>query len=88
MLHRLKAVASGLRLKAGLVRRSADSGHLEVIVRFGGSLVFDALHPDLIGYVTTARDPVAARPHVLTPIAFSQNAELRQQSTVKNSDKA
>src|ERR1700756_5652975 len=33
-----------------MVRRSADSGHLEVIVRFWRNLVFDVLHPDLIGY--------------------------------------
>jgi hypothetical protein len=59
----------GLRLEAGSVRHGADSGHLEVVIRFWRHLVFDILHPDLVSDVATARDPVAPRPQVLTPVA-------------------
>src|SRR5215831_18812949 len=38
MLHRLKGGGFGLRLKAGSVRHSADSGHTKVVVWLGLSL--------------------------------------------------
>ena len=41
MLHRLKGGGFRLRLKAGLVRLAADSGQMEVVVRFRRGLVFD-----------------------------------------------
>jgi hypothetical protein len=58
----------GLRPKAGSVRHAA--GHLEVILRLRRRLVFDVLDPDLISDVAAARDPVAPRQRVLTPVAF------------------
>jgi hypothetical protein len=69
----------GLRLEAGSVRHTADSGHFEVIIRLWRHLVFVVLHPDLVSDVAAARNPVASRPQVLTPVAFAQNAELAQQ---------
>ena len=71
-----------LRLKAGSVRHAADSGHLEVVIRLRRHLVFDVLHPDLVSDIAAARDPVAPRPQVLTPVAFTQNAELAQRMPV------
>ena len=37
-----------LRLKAGSVRHLADSGHVEVVVRFWWFLVFDVLDPYMV----------------------------------------
>ena len=68
-----------LRLKVGSVRHSADLGHLEIIIGLRRHLAFDVLHPDLISNVAAARNPVAPRPQVLTPVAFAQNPELAQQ---------
>jgi transposase-like protein len=47
---------------------SADSGHIEVVVRVRRSLVFDVFGPDLIGHVAVARNPVASRPQVILAV--------------------
>ena len=58
---------------------SADSGHVEGVVRFWWSLVLDVFGPDFTGHVAAARNPVASGPQVLTPVAFAQVPELAQQ---------
>ena len=51
-----------LRLKAGSVRRSADSGHIEVVIWFRRLLVFYVLDPYVVSHVSAARNPVAPAP--------------------------
>src|SRR5512136_2387697 len=58
---------------------SADSRHLEVVVRLGWGLVLDVFGPHLICHVPAARDPVASCPQVLAPVALAQARELAQQ---------
>ena len=68
-----------LRLKAGSVRPSADSGDIEVIVRFGRRLVLDSLGPHLVHHIAAVGNPISPRAKVLTSIALPQNTELTQQ---------
>ena len=77
-LHRLKGGGFKVRLKAGSVRLSADSGHMKVVIWLGGSLRFDVLCTDFISHVAAARNPIAPRPQVLAPIAFAQAGKLGQ----------
>ncbi len=51
-----------LRLKAGSVRRSADSGHIEVVIWFRRLLVLYVLDPYVVSHVSAARNPVAPAP--------------------------
>src|SRR5215469_8758146 len=51
---------------------SADSGHTKVVIWLGLSLRFDVFHPDFIGHVATACNPIAPCPQVLAPVAFAQ----------------
>src|SRR5262245_32287654 len=70
MLRRLKGGGFKVRLNAGSIRHSADSGHTKVVR-------LDVFHPDLICYVATACNPIAPCPQVLAPVAFkgtSRNA--------------
>lgn len=69
----------GLRLKAGSVRHSADTGHGEIIIRLGWRLVLYVLDPDLIGDVPAACYPVSPGPEVLAPVPLAQHAEFAQQ---------
>ncbi len=64
MLHRLKGGGFKLRLKAGSVRHSADSGHVEVVVRFRRHLALYVLHPDFACYVSAARTNLMDAPLV------------------------
>jgi hypothetical protein len=68
-----------LRLKAGSVRHSADSSHIEVVVWFGWRLVLDVLDPYLVSDVSAACYPVPPGSEVLAPVPFAQYAELTQQ---------
>src|SRR5712675_2960247 len=58
---------------------AADSGHIEVVVRFWRGLVLDVFGPYLIGHVAAARNPVTPGPQVLAPVALAQGTELAQQ---------
>src|SRR6266403_3630399 len=58
---------------------SADSGHVEVVIRLRRGLVLDVLGPHLIGLVAAAGNPVASRPQVLAPVALAQACELAEQ---------
>src|SRR5215831_16845454 len=58
---------------------SADSGHTKVVIWLGLSLRFDVFHPDFIGHVATACNPIAPCPQVLAPVAFAQAGKLGQQ---------
>src|SRR5712675_1310876 len=49
---------------------SADSGHVEVVVRFRRGLVLDVFGPDLIGHVAAARNPVACSLCELRPFMY------------------
>ena len=48
--------------EAGSVRHSADSGHVEIVVRLRRLLVLDVVHPDLVRHVSARRRPVSTRP--------------------------
>ena len=77
--HRLKGGGFGLRLKAGSVRRSADSGHAKIIVGLGGLLGLDVFGPDFIGHVAAAGHPIAPRPQMLAPVSLAEARKLAQQ---------
>ena len=73
-----------LRLKAGLVRHSADSRHIEVVIWFRRLLVLYVLDPYVVSHVSAARYPVAPAPQVLAqyrlrsiPNSLNSLCELR-----------
>lgn len=68
-----------LRLKAGSVRRPADSRNVEVVVRFWRDLALDVLCPRLVRDVAARHHPVAACPEMLAPVALAQRGELAQE---------
>ena len=76
MLHRLEVGGFGLRLEAGLVRRSAGSCHRKIVVRLRWLLGFDILHPYSVRHIAACANPVASRPQVLAPVTFLQHRKL------------
>ena len=79
-LHCLKAVASGYGLKPDQSAIRRNSSHTEVVVRLRCRLVFDVLHPDLVGDIAAARHPVPPSPEVAGPTPLAQYPELTARS--------